>query len=115
VVLGQGVEGTPQPDGEAAGPVGTRSLRVAISTATYRISGSGETRRTAPLAPARPRQATAVRRPGHVRDGAEQAWKWREAQHQSLRVPALALTRMIEHMGGAEASFARGAYVNLTV
>lgn len=89
---------------------------MAISTTTYRISGSGETRRAAPLAPSRVRAAAAVRQaPGHVRDGAEQAWKWRDARHQSLRVPALALTRMIEHMGGAETSFARGSYVNLTV
>ncbi len=89
---------------------------MAISTATYRISGSGEARRTAPLAPPRVRAATGVRpAAGHVRDGAEQAWKWRDARHQSLRVPALALTRMIEHMGGAETSFPRGAYVNLSV
>jgi len=89
---------------------------VAISTATYRVNGSSETRRTTPLAPTRVRAAAAVRQaPGHVRDGAEQAWKWREARHQSLRVPALALTRMIEHMGGAETSFVRGGYVDLTV
>ncbi|MEQ8230493.1 MAG: hypothetical protein RLW61_03150 [Gammaproteobacteria bacterium] len=89
---------------------------MAVTSTSYRIRGSAETRGTAQLAASRLRPATAPRHGnGHVHDGAERAWQWREARHQSLRVPALALNRMIEQMGGAETSFPRGSYVSLTV
>ncbi|MEQ8663660.1 MAG: hypothetical protein RLW62_22820 [Gammaproteobacteria bacterium] len=89
---------------------------MAVTTASYRIRGSDEARRTAAVPPARLRAAGPPRPAvGHVHAGAEQAWKWRDARHQSLGVPALALNRMIEQMGGADTSYPRGSYVSLTV
>lgn len=89
-----------------------------MTSTSYRIRGSSESRRPAPLAgPARARPAGASKGGprGYLHAGAEQAARWREQRHDALRVPALALHRMIEQMGGADTSYPRGSYVNLTV
>ncbi len=50
-----------------------------------------------------------------VRAGADQAHRWRQEKRAAMVGPAVLLHAMIEQMGGAETSFAKGAFVRLTV
>jgi hypothetical protein len=50
-----------------------------------------------------------------LRAGAEQAHRWREEKRGAMTGAAGLLHAMIEQMGGAETSLARGSFVSLTV
>ena len=83
------------------------------ATPSQRVSWSGDVGAARPARAGRvPGNASGIPVQG-VRAGAEEAWTRREHARAALWGSAAVLGRLIEQMGGAETSIARGSYVNL--